>query len=230
MIHLTPKTVMANVWADQLEIKYLGQKARTLNIQKENILDVGEKLREEISQKYPKVGDFSSHPINGKLSKMGVRSTAVRWKDPQDQGARTQYKVESIADRRMVHDELQDYVRRGYLTSVSVSGDVYVNPLLLVRQQNGTFRFTNDFRSLNTSFPSIDETPQVDVWRKMWELDPKWRHFMEIDLKDGFFGVSVDEKLSKLFGFTYGDRRYRWNRLPQGWNGVVFCSMNGRQK
>ena len=25
VIHLTPKTVMLNVWADQLEIKYLGQ-------------------------------------------------------------------------------------------------------------------------------------------------------------------------------------------------------------
>ena len=51
----------------------------------------------------------------------------------------------------------------------------------------------------------------------MWEMDPKWRYFMEIDLKDGFFGISVDTPLSKLFGSTYGDRRYRWNRLPQGW-------------
>ena len=39
---------------------------------------------------------------------------------------------------------------------------------------------------------------------------------MEVDLKDGFFGISVDEKLSKLLRFTCGDRRYRWNRLPQG--------------
>lgn len=31
------------------------------------------------------------------------------------------------------------------------------------------------------------------------------------------FGVSVDEKLSRLFGFTYGNRRYRWNRLPEVW-------------
>ena len=40
---------------------------------------------------------------------------------------------------------------------------------------------------------------------------------MEIDLKDRFFEISVDERLLRLFGFTYGDRRYRWNRLPQGW-------------
>ena len=43
----------------------------------------------------------------------------------------------------------------------------------------------------------------------MWEMDPEWKYFMEIDLKDGFFGISVDERLSKLFGFTYGDRMSR---------------------
>ena len=40
---------------------------------------------------------------------------------------------------------------------------------------------------------------------------------MEIDLKDGFFGVPVDEELSRLFGFSYGVKRYRWVRLPMGW-------------
>ena len=78
VIHLTPKTVMVNVWAEQLEIKYLGQEARVLNIRKEELLSVGENLREEITQKYPKVGDFSTHPINDKLAKMGVRSTEVK--------------------------------------------------------------------------------------------------------------------------------------------------------
>ena len=90
VIHLTPKTVMVNVWADQLGIKYLGQEPRVLNIQREELLSVGEKLREEISQKYPKLGDFSTHPINDKLAKMGVRSTEVKWK------MRTQHKVETM--------------------------------------------------------------------------------------------------------------------------------------
>ena len=39
---------------------------------------------------------------------------------------------------------------------------------------------------------------------------------MEIDLKDGFFGIPIDEELSKLFGFTYGVRRFSWGHLPQG--------------
>ena len=57
----------------------------------------------------------------------------------------------------------------------------------------------------------------MDVWRKLWELKPEWKYYMEVDLKDGFFGISVDEELSKLFGFTFGVKRFRWNRLPQGW-------------
>ena len=47
---------------------------------------------------------------------------------------------------------------------------------------------------------------------------------MEIDLKEEFFGISVDESLSRLFRFTYGERRYRWKRLPQGlnWSMILF--------
>ena len=78
VIHLTPKTVMVNVWADQLEIKHWGQKVKAANIQKEKLLDVRKKMREEITQEYPKVGDFGTHPINDKLAKMGVRSIGVR--------------------------------------------------------------------------------------------------------------------------------------------------------
>ena len=48
---------------------------------------------------------------------------------------------------------------------------------------------------------------------------------MEIDLKDGFFCIPIHEDLTWLFGFTYGDRRFFWLRLPQGskWSSVLFC-------
>ena len=125
--------------------------------------------------------------------------------------------METVTDRQLADAQLRDYVRRGYLKNVSVSEDVYLSPLLPIRKPNGAYRFTNDFRKLNSYFPSKGATAQVDVWRKMWELKPEWQYFMEIDLKDGFFSVPVEEDLSKLFGFSYGVKCYRWVRLPQGW-------------
>ena len=46
VIYLAPKTIMTNVGADRLEIKYLGQDPKVMNIEKERILDFGEKLHE----------------------------------------------------------------------------------------------------------------------------------------------------------------------------------------
>ena len=112
---------------------------------------------------------------------------------------------------------MDDYIKRGYLKEASVADSLYLSPLLPIRKPNGTFRFTNDFRKLNSYFPSGSGTTQVDVRRKIWEMDPSWRFFCKVDLKDGFFGIPVDEELSKLFGFTFGTRKFRWVRLPRGW-------------
>ena len=105
VVYLTPKIAMVHVRADKLEIKYQGEDLKVLCIEREKVLDFGEKLREEIRQKHPKVGDYSTHPINDKLARLSIRSTEVRWDEPQDRGLRTQYKVETVADRRMVHDQ-----------------------------------------------------------------------------------------------------------------------------
>ena len=133
VIYLTPKTAMVNVHANQLEIHYLGKDPKVLSVLRQTIEEFGEKLRDEIMQEYPNVGDYNRHPINENLARLGVRSTEVKWIPPKDRGVRTQYQVESVADRRKVHDQLQDYVHRGYLNEASVGEDVYFNPLLPIR-------------------------------------------------------------------------------------------------
>ena len=102
----------------------------------------------------------------------------------------------------MVEQMLVDYVEAEYMVEVSVGDEVFMSPLLPVRKPNGKFRLTNDYRHLNTYFRARGVTPQVDVWRKMWELNPTWRVYMEIDLKDGFLSVPVDDVLSSMFGFS----------------------------
>ena len=180
-------------------------------------MEFGDRLREEISSKFPEVGDFSTHPVNSEMEKLKVRANEVVWADPPQRASRTQYSVESVVNKKFVDPQLRDYACHGYLETVSVGEDAYLSPLLPVRKPNRTFYFTNDFRKLNSYFPSGRATTQVDGWRKMRELNPDWKYFVEIDLKDGFFGIPVEKTLSMFFGFSYGTRRYRWGCLPQGW-------------
>ena len=91
-----------------------------------------------------------------------VRATEVRWTEPPEKGSRMQYSVETVADRQLVNQQLGEYVQRGYLKEVLVVDDVYISPLLPIKKPNGTFRFTNDFRKLNSYFPN-EGTTQVDV-------------------------------------------------------------------
>lgn len=69
-----------------------------------------EKIQSHITKEYPKVGDLSSHPVNKKMEKLMVRASEVQWDDPPERGRRTQYSVESIADRRLVDKQLGEYV------------------------------------------------------------------------------------------------------------------------
>ena len=247
VIQLAPKTILVNVLGAEISIKYLGENTEKIDKKdvyeieeideeievkddekQEEFREIcigelspefpfsAEKIEEKIREMFPKVGDLSSHPVNEKMEELIVKKEEVNWSEPQEYGVRTQYSIENVADRRLIDKQLDEYVQRGYLKEISVAEVAYLSPLLPIKKPNGTFRFTNDFRKLNKYFKNIGTT-QVDVWRKLWELDPRWKYYMKIDLKDGFFGIPVDETLSRLFGFTYGSRRFVWRRLPQGW-------------
>ena len=146
------------------------------------------KIEEKIRRMFPAVEDLSSHPVNEKMRKLMVTKKEVSWEEPRECGTRTQYSIENIADRRIIAEQLDAYVKRGYLREVSIVEKVYLNPLLCIKKANGAYRFNNDFRKLNKYFRK-EETTQVDVWRKLWEIKPSWKYFMKIDLKDGFFGI-----------------------------------------
>ena len=156
------------------------------------------------------------------MAKLVVRKDEISWVEPKEYGCRTQYTIEKVADHATIAKQLVAYEKRGYIRRVSMGEKVYLSPLLPVLKPDGRVRFTTDF--INKYF-NHEGTTQVDVWRKLREIDKSWRFFMEIDLKDGFFGIPIERELSKLFGFTFGQDRYVWMRLPQGWlwSSILFC-------
>ena len=232
VVQLTPKAILVNVFASEISTKFLmkdaekiGDKFKCHTLFKSgtemgclptDIPTCELEIEKRIRERFPTVGYLSSHPIKEKMRKLIVKKEEVSWEKPAEWGSRTQYSIEKTSDRRAIEEQLNQYIQRGYLKEVSISETIYFSPLLPIKKPNGTYRFTNDFRKLNKYFKE-EGTAQVDVWRKMWELKPTWKYYMKIDLKDGFFGIPVDEELSKLFGFTYGNRKFRWIRLPQGW-------------
>lgn len=175
-----------------------------------------ELLGQEVTELYGEVCDLSKHPVLPEMKKLMVRADEVTWQEPANLGQRTPFKTEEMACRRKVEDQIEAYIRRGYLRRVSCGERVFLSPLLPLAKKDGSYRFTTDFRALNAHFERQGQS-QVDVWRRLWALKPSWRFYAKLDLKDGFFGVPVDATLQRLFAFTWQDRRFCWQRLPQGW-------------
>jgi len=175
-----------------------------------------ELLEQEVKALYGEVCDLSEHPVLPEMQKLMVRADEVSWQEPTNCGQRTPFKTEEMACRRKVAAQIETYIQRGYLRRVSCGERVFLSPLLPLAKADGSYRFTTDFRALNAHFERQGQS-QVDVWRRLWALNPAWRFFSKLDLKDGFFGIPVDPRLQRLFAFSWQDCRFCWQRLPQGW-------------
>ena len=90
-ICLMPKTVLVNITGAKVEVKRMGE-PETLSI---NQVIIDEFWREEIKgrikEKFPKVGDLSSHPVNENMEKLRVKASGVVWIEPDEPGTRTEY-------------------------------------------------------------------------------------------------------------------------------------------
>jgi len=173
-------------------------------------------LLAEVRREFADVCNLSEHPVLPPMADLIVKAAEVTWTEPADFGQRTPYKTEDNVCRFQMEAQLEQYVHKGYLRRACLSERVFMSPLLPILKKDGSYRLTTDFRSLNAYFKREGQE-QPDVWRKLWEVEPSWRWYAKIDLKDGFFGVPVEDRLQCLFAFSWGGRRYCWRRLPQGW-------------
>ena len=221
IMHIAPRAVMVHVWGENIGIRKLGEKWKNANVvdvssleeMKENPAIV---IREYIMEKFSAVGDLSSHPITPAMRRMEVDDIKVEFRRPGGEGFRTPYQYDKIIDRSRVNEQLEEYKRMGYIKEVSHSEDIMMSPLLPIRKPDGRIRFVNDYRALNECF-SKKGIQQVDVQRTLRGLNPEWKYFCKIDLKDAFFSVPISPGLARCFGFQWECRRFVWTRLPQGW-------------
>lgn len=217
VVRITPTTQLVSIggYSDYEIVRLVAVSSVDASGNEEDEISA-ESLAKEIQEKFAVVGDLSEHPVLEPMEALGVRAEEVDWSLPATQGMRTPFKTETGACRHKVAEQLEQYLKRGYLRKVSNRERVFLSPLLPIEKRDGTYRFTNDFRLLNAYFKRSGQA-QVDVWRRLWDIDPTWKYYAKIDLKDGFFGIPVDKDLQRAFAFSWQDRRYAWKRIPQGW-------------
>ena len=80
--------------------------------------------------------------------------------------------------------------------------EVWMSPLLPIKKPSGELHFVNDYRLVNAHF-SKQGIVQIDIERTLRGLQPEWKIYMKIDLKDAFFSVPIDNELQQKFCFQW---------------------------
>ena len=92
----------------------------------------------------------------------------------------------------------------------------WVSNVVVARKKNGYLRISIDPYALTKAMKrEIYQLPTLDDI--LPEL-PKAPVFSTIDLKSGYWHVSLDEASSLLTTFSTPCGSYRWLRMPFGWN------------
>uniref|UniRef100_A0A8C5MKW3 Gypsy retrotransposon integrase-like protein 1 n=1 Tax=Leptobrachium leishanense TaxID=445787 RepID=A0A8C5MKW3_9ANUR len=92
----------------------------------------------------------------------------------------------------------------------------YSTPINPVKKPDGTMRFVQDLRAVNSLIIPI--APIVpDVATLLSSIPANASHFTVIDLKNAFFSIPVDPTTALLFAFSFEGTQYTWKRLPQGY-------------
>lgn len=88
-------------------------------------------------------------------------------------------------------------------------------PLLPLKKPDDSYRLVHDLRAVNevvTDFPA--EVP--DPHTLLAEIPPEAKWFTVLDLCGAFFSVPLSVESQGIFGFTYKEQFYQYQRLPQG--------------
>lgn len=77
VIHLTPKTVMVNVFAEPISVKCLGKDTKLVSHVGVCEQKFSDKMKDKVVTQYPEVGDFSTHPVNDEMAKLIIKASEV---------------------------------------------------------------------------------------------------------------------------------------------------------
>ena len=124
--------------------------------------------------------------------------------------------------RRYTEPEIQE-IRRvvTYLLErkfIQPSASRFSSAVMLVRKQDGTFRFVMDFRQLNEQcYHSVNPLPDI---RSLTDRLAKAKYMSTLDAVHGYYQIPMDPKDSWKTAFTTPFGQFEWRVLSMGLTGA----------
>lgn len=104
-----------------------------------------------------------------------------------------------------MNDEITHLLSQGLITQ---STSPWTAPIVVARRKNDQIRLAIDYRALNAqSFDQHHPIPRIDV---LIDRLGKAKYFSSLDLKRGYYQMSLHEEDSDLTGFVTPDDHFQW--------------------
>ena len=126
---------------------------------------------------------------------------------------RTSYK-----EKEIIENEVKKMLDSGLIKE---SKSPWSSPIVLVPKKDGTIRFAIDYRKLNSI--TKKDAHSVPLISDILETLSESRIYTKLDLRSGFWAISLDEKTQEKTAFTTHLGLFEWLVLPFGLSNSPSC-------
>ena len=119
-----------------------------------------------------------------------------------------------FAQLKFIEKEIERLLICGYIKE-SENKPRYISPIGCVPKKSGGYRLITDFRRLNSA-SQTSKFKQEDI-RNVAQIIQSCDYLTSVDLKDGFYNLSVRKEDQELLSFEFRGKFYSYVALPFGY-------------
>ena len=187
-------------------------------------------LKSRIEESYSKVFAEGKQKMTPKMQRLAVGKRDFHFHQKVPWTSEARWQPMSLVQEKELQKELVSLEERGIIEEIAVNVKCFASQaLVFYKPNNKGVRVTLDCRKIN-KYVETWTCPLPPVKTVVSRINPKWKFFSVLDVKDGFFNIPLQEDIRKYFCFMAGGKMYQYCRLVQGFNGsaCLFHSLLGR--